>query len=109
MKKLTKPCQEIQINFTGKLHNKRINGEVQFLIAVDRFSKWPRAKICKTADTKEVSNFLINSFNLHGIPEKIKSDKGGAFISKEYKVFCKNRKNRNRILYTLTTYGKWSC
>ena len=36
-------------------------------------------------------NFLTSNFNLYGIPEKIKSDKGGAFISKEYREFCKNR------------------
>ena len=40
---------------------------------------------------KEVLNFLTNNYNLYGIPEKIKSDKGGAFISKEYREFCKNR------------------
>ena len=91
LKKLSEPGQEIQIDFTGKLHNKRINGDVQILIAVDRFSKWPTVKICKTAETKEVLNFLTNNFNLYGVPEKIKSDKGGAFISKEYKEFCKNR------------------
>ena len=85
LKKLTEPGQEIQIDFTGKLHNKRINGDVQILIAVDRFSKWPTVKICKTAETKEVLNFLKNNFNLYGIPEKINSDKGGAFISKEYR------------------------
>ena len=28
---------------------------------------------------------------MYRIPEKIKSDKGGAFISKEYQQFCKNR------------------
>ena len=91
LKKLTETGQEIQIDFTGKLHNKRINRDVQILIAVDRFSNWPTVKICKTAETKEVLNFLSNNFNLYGIPEKIKSDKGGAFISKEYKEFCKNR------------------
>ena len=48
-------------------------------------------KICKTAETKEVIQFLTSYFNLYGIPEKIKSDKGGAFISKEYRQFCKNR------------------
>ena len=48
-------------------------------------------KKCKTAETKEVLNFLTNHFDLYGIPEKIKSDKGRAFISKEYKEFCKNR------------------
>ena len=36
-------------------------------------------------------NFLTSNFKLYGIPEKIKSDKGGAFISKEYREFCKNR------------------
>ena len=35
--------------------------------------------------------FLTNKFILYGIPEKIKSDKGGAFISKEYREVCKNR------------------
>ena len=91
LEKLTEPGQELQIDFTGKLHNKNIHGEVQILIAVDRFSKWPTVKICKTAETKEVTTFLSSNFNLYGIPEKIKSDKGGAFVSKEYREFCKNR------------------
>ena len=91
LEKLTEPGQEIQIDFTGKLHNKKINGDVQILIAIDRFSKWPTVKICKSAETKEVIIFLSSNFNLYGIPEKIKSDKGGAFVSKEYREFCKNR------------------
>ena len=62
LKTLTEPGQEIQIDFTGKLHNKRINGDVQILIAVDRFSKWPTVKICKVAETKEVISFLTNNF-----------------------------------------------
>ena len=68
-----------------------MNGENQLLIAVDRFSKWPTVKICKTSETKEVINFLKQNFNLYGIPEKIKSDKGGAFISKDYIEFCKSK------------------
>ena len=91
LEKLTEPGQEIQIDFTGKLHNKKINGDVQILIAIDRFSKWPTVKICKSAETKEVIIFLSSNFKLYGIPEKIKSDKGGAFVSKEYREFCKNR------------------
>ena len=94
MKTLTEPGQEIQIDFTGKLHNKKINGDVQILIAIDRFSKWPTVKTCKTAETKEVINFLINNFNFYGIPEKIKSVKG-AFNSKEYREFCKSRNIEN--------------
>ena len=91
LKTLTEPGQEIQIYFTGKLHNKKLNGENQLLIAVDRFTKWPTVKICKTSELKEVNNFLKQNFNLYGLPEKIKSDKGGAFISKDFIEFCKSK------------------
>ena len=91
LKTLTEPGQEIQIDFTGKLNNKKLNGENQLLIAVDRFSKWPTIKICKTSETKKVINFLKQNFNLYGIPEKIKSDRGGAFISKDYIEFSKSK------------------
>ena len=91
VEKLSEPGKKIQIDLTGKLHNKKLSGETQILIAIDRFSKWPTAKICKTSETKEVTNFLSNNFNFYGTPEKIKSDKGGAFISKEYRQFCKSR------------------
>ena len=37
LKILTEPGQEIQIDITGKLHNKKLNGESQLLIAIDRF------------------------------------------------------------------------
>ena len=36
--------------------------------------------------------------NVYGVPKQKKSDKGGAFISKDYKDFCKTQ-NINR------TYG----
>ena len=72
LEKLSEPGQELQIDFTRKLHNKKLNGETQILIAVDRFSKWPTAKTCKTSETKEVINFLSSNFNLYRIPEKIR-------------------------------------
>ena len=91
LKTVTELGQDIQIDFTGKLHNRILNGENQILIAVDRFSNWPTVKICKTSEAKEVINFLKQTFYLYGIPEKIKSDKGGAFISKDYIEFCKSK------------------
>ena len=90
MKKLTDPGQAIQIDFTGKLNNKKINGDIPIFIAVDRFSKWPTVKMCKAAETKEVINFLTNSFNLYGVPERRKSQKGGALYQKKMKNFAKS-------------------
>ena len=70
VEKLTETEQEIQIDFTGKLHNQEVHGDVQKLIAVERFSKWTTVKICRTAETKEVKQFSTSNFNLYGIPEK---------------------------------------
>ena len=91
VKTLTEPGQEIQIDFSGKLNNKKLNGDHQILIAIDRFSKWPTAKIWESSETKEVIIFLKQNFILYRLPEKIKTDKGGAFVSKEYKEFCKSK------------------
>ena len=45
----------------------------------------------KLSETKEVLNLLNQTFTLYGLSEKIKTGKGGAFISEEYKNFCKSR------------------
>ena len=58
LKTLTQPGQEIQTNFCGKLNNKSLNREHQILIAIDRFSKLPTAKSCKSTEIKEKFNFL---------------------------------------------------
>ena len=42
----------------------------------------------KNTNHDTVIAFLREYINVYGVPEKIKSDKGGAFISKEYKNFC---------------------
>ena len=81
-----KTLTEIQIDFSGKLNNEKLNGEYQILVAVDRFSKWATAKICESAEAKEVLNFLIQTFNLFGLSEKIKTDKAE-------RLFRKNKKN----------------
>ena len=91
LEKLSEPGQEIHTDFTGNLPNKKLGGETQILIAIDRFSKWPTAKNFKSSETKEVTNFLSCTFNLYGIPGKIKWNKGGAFVSKEYRQFCISR------------------
>ena len=84
------PGQELQIDFSEKLHNKYLTAVPQILIAIDQFCEWPTAEYCETAETKEVVIFLTNHFNLYGTLERTKSKKG-AFISSEFKEFCKSR------------------
>ena len=92
LKTLTEQGQEIQIDFTGKLNHKKLNGGHQILIATDRFSKWPTVTICKSSETKEVLNFLEQNFNLYGLSETIKTDSSGYLSLKNTETFVNRKK-----------------
>ena len=68
MKKLSEPGQETQIDFTGKIHNKNSNGELQVLIALDRFSKGPTV-------TKNQYKLLKIDNSEHGRRKKINPER----------------------------------
>ena len=85
------PGEEIQLDFTGNLHNKKLPSTPYILVAVDKNSRWPVTKICKNTNHETVITFLKEYIKIYGVPKQIKSDKGGAFISKEYKEFCKTQ------------------
>ena len=83
------PGEEIQIDLTENLHNNKLSTNPLILIAVDKNSRWPVAKICKNTNYETVISFLNEYMNVYGVPKQIKSDKGGALISKEYKEICR--------------------
>ena len=91
--------EEIQIDFTGNLNDKKLQNNPFILIAVDKNSRWPVAKICKNRNHGTVISFLDEYINVYGVPKQIKLDKGGAFISKENIEYCKTH-NINRIYGT---------
>ena len=83
------PGEEIQIDFTGNLNSNYLDSSPFILVAVDKNSRWPVAKICKNTNHGTVLTFLREYIKVYGVPKTIKSDNGSAFISKEYKSFCK--------------------
>ena len=60
---LTEPGQETKNPFDRKSHNKYVTGEPYIFIEIDRYSKWPVVRICKSSETKEVINFLESFMN----------------------------------------------
>ena len=82
------PGEELQLDFTGDLISNKLPNRPKILVAIDHYSKWTTAAICKNTETKTVINFLNQHFNLHGIPKRIRTDNDTAFTSKEFKTFC---------------------
>ena len=87
------PGEEIQMDFTGNLNSKHFEHSPFILIAVDSNSRWPVAKICKNTNHGSVKTFLKEYTNIYGVPKSIKTDKGSAFIAKEFSKYC----NENNI------------
>ena len=86
------------MDFAGPLKSKT-RGNVYILVAVDQFSKWPTAQICKNTDSRTVLKFLTKYCSDNGTPRSIRNDNGNCFKSNDFKEFC-NRKNIKRIRCT---------
>ena len=75
------------MDFAGPIKSK-IRGDVYILVAVDRFSKWPTAQICKNTDTRTVIKFSTQFCSDNGTPRTIRTNNGGCFKSNCFKDFC---------------------
>ena len=95
---ITEPGQEIHVDFAGPIRSKS-RGNVYILVAIDRFSKWPTAQICKNTDSQTVIKFLMKYCADNGTPQTIRTDNGSCFKSKEFKEYC-NGENITRIRCT---------
>ena len=84
---MSEPNREIQLDFAGPIKSKS-RGDVYFLVAVDHFSKWPTAKICKNTDTRTVLKFLTEYCSDNGTPRSVRTDNDSCFKSNEFEEFC---------------------
>ena len=86
------------MDFAGPIKSKS-RGDIYILVAIDRFSKWPTAQICKNTDSRTVIKFLTKYCTDNGTPKTIRTDNGSCFKSKEFKDYC-NVENIKRIRCT---------
>ena len=77
----TKPWQALSIdNFEWKSH--------KYLIILDCFSHFVVVKNSDRIDTATTIRLLLEVFVEHGLPQKIRSDRGTNFTSLDFTNFC---------------------
>ena len=95
---LTEPGQENQLDFAGPIKSKS-RGDIYILVAIDRFSKWPTAQVCKNTDSRTVKKFSTEYCTDNVTPRTIRTDNYFCFKSQEFKDYCSGE-NINRIRCT---------
>ena len=67
------PNEYLQLDFCGPISYLN-ETRVFFLVATDRFSRWPLAMVTTTNTSDEVLKFLDKYITQHGVPRKIHVD-----------------------------------
>ena len=92
---LTCANEEINLDFPGHL-DAFWGKQKYFLLCIDRFTKFPPAKIVNNTSSNKVISFLNDYCYLYGFPRKIRADH--AFYHTILKISAKNTTSRSFVV-----------
>ena len=97
---LVEPNEEVQLDFAGPITDEHYK-ESYILASVDRYSRYPHAKVYHNCDAETAISYLNQYIKFHGIPRNIRCDQAQEFKSRQFEIFCKN----NNIKLILAPVG----
>jgi IS30 family transposase len=65
-------------------------GYKHILVAVDKFTKWIEVRAVSTVTSKEATKFIEDITHRFGVPNRIVTDLGKAFIGSDFWDFCQD-------------------
>jgi transposase InsO family protein len=86
------PWSDISVDYITGLPACEVGGQVyrHILVVVDRLTKMRHFIPCVTLEAEELAErFITGIYSLHGLPEKIVSDRGSQFVSMLWKAISK--------------------
>ena len=86
---LYEPNEEIQLDFAGPISDEH-QKDSYILASVDRYSRYPHAKVYHNCDTETAIEYIEKYIKFHGIPRNIRCDQAQAFKSRQFEIFCNN-------------------
>ena len=96
MDAVREPNEEIQLDFAGPLPDEN-DKEVYILVGVDRFSRFPYAKVVSNNRADTIIRFMQNHIVNHGVPRNIRCDQAQGFRAKKFLIYCKT--NNIKIIF----------
>ena len=86
---VVEPNEEIQLDFAGPLPDEN-DTEVYILVVVDRFSRFPYAKVVTNNKADTIIRFMQNQIVNQGVPRAIRCDQAQGFRAKKFLIYCKS-------------------
>ena len=99
LKILTKPNEEVDLDFEGTLEKTWGNSKY-LLLCIDRFSKFPSAKVVNNTSASSILSLMTDYCHLHGFPKSIRADHGSCLLVSILKTSA-TRTNFKLILCTV--------
>ena len=79
--------EEVQLDFVGPLPDE-INRVAYISVAIDKWSKFPTAKVITTTTADIAINFMQRYISNNGVPRRLRCVQAQKFRGKKFQPFC---------------------
>ena len=96
MEPVFEPNEEVQLDFAGPLPDD-LNRDAYILVAIDKWSKFPTAKIVSNTTADIAIKFMQRYNSNNGVSRRLPCDQAQTFRAKKFQIFC--RSNNIKLLF----------
>ena len=87
MEPVVKPNEEVQLDFARPIPDE-LNEEAYILVAIDKWSKFPTAKVVTNTTADIAIKFMQRYISNNGVPCRIRCNQAQTYRSKKFQLFC---------------------
>ena len=86
MEPVEEPNEEVQLDFAGPLPDE-INKDAYILVAIDKWSKFPTAKVVSKTTADIAIRFMQRYIFNNGVPRRLRIHQAQLFRAKKFQFF----------------------
>ena len=93
MEPVVEPNEKAQLDFAGPLLDE-LNKDAYILVAIDKWSKFPTAKVVSNTTADIAINFMQRNISNKWIPRRLRCDQAQTFRAKKFQIFCSSNNKK---------------